>query len=57
MCHGPLLTKAEILRAGELRAQRLTWRAIGQRLGRDHAGLRRAWLRYREWIAEPRAAE
>lgn len=42
MSKGPLLTEFEIARACKLYASGLTWRCVGERLGRDHSGLRRA---------------
>lgn len=41
MSRGPILTEQEIERARKLYAMGMTWREVGEALGRDHSGLRR----------------
>lgn len=42
MSRGAILTVHEISEAQQLYNSGLTWRQVGERLGRDHSGLRRA---------------
>jgi hypothetical protein len=42
MSRGPFLAVHEIEQARQLYDSGLTWRVIGERLGRDYSGLRRA---------------
>jgi hypothetical protein len=39
MSKGPRLTEDEIARARQLYGYGLTWREVGERIGRDHSGL------------------